>query len=187
MKNSTKELFKKHGWRVDRAIHNYIYFVFYFPYVRFVILIIKYGLNYLTWFKPLKIAGDFVFNRYHGKLLSLDDTKKILTLNEDISATTDKNRKIIPFKYAYNIIIREPDKIAVMDCPCKKSSNAPDWSINSCLYVGKGHEFWLDHCKKYNPRKISQGEALDLSKNSGKGDTSHRRFLKSPRGEVLRE
>jgi hypothetical protein len=26
----------KHGWRYDRAIHNYIYFVFYYPYVAFV-------------------------------------------------------------------------------------------------------------------------------------------------------
>ena len=29
MKQSTKELMGKHGWRIDRAIHNYIYFAFY--------------------------------------------------------------------------------------------------------------------------------------------------------------
>ena len=164
MKKSTKEIFKKHGWRIDRAIHNYIYFVFYYPYVKIILLSMKYGIRHLTWFKPLKYVGHFIFDRYHGKFLSYGDTRKILTLNEDIRAISDRNKKIIPYKYAYRIIIQNPKDIAVMDCPCKKSTNAPDWSINSCLYVGKGHEFWLEHCKKYNSRKISQKEALDIIK-----------------------
>jgi len=34
LKESTREVFKMHGWRVDRAAHNWLYFVFYDLYVR---------------------------------------------------------------------------------------------------------------------------------------------------------
>ncbi len=164
MKQSTKDVFRKHGWRIDRAVHNYIYFVFYYPYVKIILLMTRYGIRYLTWFKPLRYVGRFIFDRYHGKLISYDDTKKILTLDEDIRAISDKNKRIIPYAYAYQIIIRNPKDIAVMDCPCKKSTHAPAESINCCLYVGKGHEFWLEHGKKYHSRRISQKEALNIIK-----------------------
>jgi hypothetical protein len=31
MKKSTKVMFRKHGWRIDGFIHNYLYFVFSIP------------------------------------------------------------------------------------------------------------------------------------------------------------
>ncbi len=33
MKKSTRNIVKMHGWRLDRAIHNYIYFAYYHLYV----------------------------------------------------------------------------------------------------------------------------------------------------------
>jgi ferredoxin len=52
-----------------------------------------------------------------------------------------------------------------MDCPCKKSFNAPAETINSCIVVGSGTgKFWMDSCKKYHPRNISQEEALEIVK-----------------------
>ena len=162
MKTSTRIMVKKHGWRVDRFIHNYIYFLFYYPYVKAVCFILPL-LNHLTWFKPLVPAGKMTFARYHSKVLSFDDTRKIFEINEDISVITEQNKRIIPYKYATKIIFQEPEFIAVMDCPCKKSLNAPDETINSCIAVGKGlASFWLDHCEKYNVRQISQEEALGI-------------------------
>jgi ferredoxin len=169
---STKALFAKHGWRVDRAVHNYIYLAFYYPYVKFVFYLFRFLAKYFFWFTPLRHVIKTAFSRYHAKVLSFGDTKKVFELNEDISAASEKNKQIIPFKYAYAILLQEPDFIAVMDCPCKKTLNAPDWTINSCISVGRTtSQFWIDRCgKKYNAKKISQGEALDLiRKFRGKG------------------
>jgi ferredoxin len=158
-------MFKKHGWRIDRFLHNYIYFVFYYPYVRLVYLLLPFT-NYLTWCKPLIPISNMVFNRYHSKVLSKGDTEKIFTLNRNINVISNANKSIVPYKYANKIIFQEPEYIAVMDCPCKKSANAPEDEISSCVAVGKGlASFWLEHCKKYNPRKITQQEALDLIKH----------------------
>jgi NAD-dependent dihydropyrimidine dehydrogenase PreA subunit len=162
VKESTKMMFRKHGWRVDRFIHNYYYFLFYYPYVKISSVIVQ-SLKYLSWFKPLIPIGKMAFNRYHAKVLSLEDTVKIFTLNEDLRIISDENKKIIPFKYATKIIFQEPDFIVVMDCPCKKSMNAPLEDLNSCIAVGRSiGSFWLEHCQKYNPRKISQTEALEI-------------------------
>ncbi len=163
MKASTKIMMKKHGWRYDRFIHNYIYFKFYHPYVKFVYYLFKYMSQFLSWFKPLNGVLSMALSRYHSKVLSFGDTKKIFTLNENISAMSPDNKKIVPFKYAHKIIFQEPEHIAVMDCPCKVALGDKDEHILSCLAVGKGlSSFWLEHGKKYNAKKISQKDALAL-------------------------
>jgi Pyruvate/2-oxoacid:ferredoxin oxidoreductase delta subunit len=164
LRKSTAGLMAKHGWRIDRAVHNYIYFAFYYPYVKCVYHLFKFLSHYFSWVKPLKHVLVIAFARYHAKILSLADTKKVFELNENVVAVTERNKQIIPFRYAYKILLEDPDYIAVMDCPCKKTLNAPEWTINSCISVGrKTSQFWLDRCgEKYHARKISQQEALDL-------------------------
>ncbi len=175
-------MLQKHGWRLDRFVHNYYYFLFYYPYVailhKFVLL-----LKYLTWFKPIVPVGKMVFNRYHSKVLSAGDTGKIFSLNEDIRYISDENKKIVPYKYATKIIFQEPENIVVMDCPCKKSNNAPEEDINSCLAVGKSvSSFWLEHCKKYHPRKISQKEAMAIIEHFRKKKHITQAFFKVATG-----
>ncbi len=182
MRESTKVLMKKHGWRFDRAIHNYIYFAWYYPYVKFVSILLK-PIKYLTWFKPLKYVGNFVFNRYHCKVLSADDTRKIFELNENVAIDGEDNKKIIPFKYAQKILFTDPEFIVVMDCPCKKSMNDKEENINSCLVVGSGTgKFWLDRCKKYNARVLTQNEALDLIRSFRKKGHVTQAFYKVATG-----
>jgi len=165
MRESTKTLMKKHGWRIDKAIHNYIYFRWYYPYVKTVNYVIT-PLKYLTWFKPLKYAGKMAFSRYHAKFISSGDAKKIFTLKEDVRLVSDENKRIVPYKYAHKILFQNPEYVAVMDCPCKKALKAPADTINSCIVVGSGTgKFWVDTCKKYNAHQITQQEAMDMVKH----------------------
>lgn len=184
MRESTRALMAKHGWRVDRAVHNYLYFYFYYPYVFFLYHLFRILSTYFSWVKPIRHIISMAFSRYHAKVISFGNTKKIFELNEDISATSSKNKMIVPFRYAYKILLQEPDYIAVMDCPCKKTMNAPDWTINSCISVGrKTSQFWLETLgKKYNARKISQQEALDLIKGFRKKGYITQAFFKVATG-----
>lgn len=170
MKESTWIMLKKHGWRVDRFAHNYFYFLFYYPYVKTLSGFVQ-SLKYLTWCKPLVPVGRMIFDRYHSKVLSYQDTRKIFTLNENIRFESEENKGIIPYQYATRIIFQEPEYIAVMDCPCKKSTGAAAEDINSCIAVGKSvASFWLERCGKYHPRKITQAEALSIiDRFRGKG------------------
>ena len=167
MRASTKALMAKHGWRIDKAIHNYIYFAFYYPYVWTLTQFVVKVSPYLAWCKPLNPILRMIVNRYHAKMLSGDNIRKILTLNEDVVALSDKNKRIVPFAYAYKILFQNSEYIAVMDCPCKRAMGVTDpQMLNSCICVGKKTaEFWVDRCgEKYHARRIKQDEALDIVK-----------------------
>lgn len=161
MRESTRRLAQIHGWRIDRFVHNYLYFVFYQPYVRAAMSLVNFA-RHLTWLKPLGIVGGMVFDRYHSKVLSAGDAKKIFVLDENIHLDAEENKQVIPFRYATRIIFQEPRHIAVMDCPCKAVTGTCE-PIGCCIAVGKKlADFWLDHCRKYHARRISQLEALSI-------------------------
>lgn len=188
MLESTRVMMKNHGWRLDKFIHNYIYFAFYRPYVTFVLYLFRFLAATLSWVKPLNVILDMSLARYHAKFLSLNDATKIFSLNENVIATSQENKRIIPFKYATDIILKEPEVIAVMDCPCivakKGRENLGNCGpINRCFAVGKGlATFWVDHCQKYHARYISQAEAIALMQDFRKRGHITQAFFKVATG-----
>jgi len=174
-------MIRKHGWRVDRFIHNYVYFVFYYPYVKSIHLLLQLFRG-MTWFRPLVPVGKMAFERYHAKVLSAGDTRKIFSLSEDVRIVSEENKRAIPYKYATKIIFQEPEFIVVMDCPCKKSTGSCE-PIQSCIAVGRDlATFWLDHCRKYNPRRITQEEALRIIRDFRKTGHVTQAFFKVATG-----
>jgi Pyruvate/2-oxoacid:ferredoxin oxidoreductase delta subunit len=163
MKKSTRNIIKMHGWRVDRAIHNYIYFVYYHLYVSLFLKAGHFLASRFLWLKAVRHAFKFVFERYHAKVLTPSDARKVITLNEDLVIGPDKSKRIIPFDHANKIILKEPEFIVVMDCPCRLHRNNGCKPMDVCIAVGRTTaEFWLEHCQKYHVRKITQDEALKI-------------------------
>ena len=167
MKKSTRNVIKMHGWRADRAIHNYIYFVYYRLYVSLFLKTGRFLASKFLWLKGLRYAFRFVFSRYHAKVLTASDVHKIITLNKDLIIGPDKSERIIPFHYANQIILKEPEFIAVMDCPCRLTRERPCQPVDVCMAVGRTTaEFWLEHGQKYHVRKVSQVEALRIIRDA---------------------
>jgi Fe-S-cluster-containing hydrogenase component 2 len=153
----------KHGWRLDRFAHNYLYFRFYYPYVRTIHLALPALPHLGRLRRVIAPVGRMVFDRYHSKVLATSDARKILTLDRDLLATSPRNRQVIPFRYAHKILLTAGASIAVMDCPCKRSAGAPAEDLTSCIAVGNDlSAFWLEHCDKYHARRITADEALAL-------------------------
>lgn len=194
IKKSTWKVFKAHGWRVDRGLHYYIYFKYYHTYVR--ILMNAMGKNdeklakldpdslqYKIMMGIQRIAENITFARYHGKVLSPGDVTKIIKVEENVTLGTDTTRRIVPFKYARDILLNEPTQIAVMDCPCKALLENPCQPINACIAVGRPvSDFWLEHCEKYNVRKITKDEALDIIEQHRKTGHFNQIFFKVATG-----
>jgi NAD-dependent dihydropyrimidine dehydrogenase PreA subunit len=163
MKESTRRVFRLHGWRVDRAIHNYLYFVFYDLYVKGALYLTQVIVTLFGRFPATRHLARFIFDRYHAKVLSWGDLTKILQLEEAVDLGPDTTGRIIPFRYANRIVLREPTHLAVMDCPCKLELDDPCQPVASCIAVGRPLvDFWLEHCEKYHVRRITQEEALDI-------------------------
>lgn len=164
MLGPTRALLGKHGWRLDRAAHNYLYFVYYYPYVRTLYHLFRFLAAHFTWLRPLRSIIRMAFDRYHAKFLSGGDARKILTLDADLRVVGEKNRDIVPYRYAHSVIFNNPGYIAVMDCPCKKTLGAPAETLASCICVGEATaRFWVERLgNKYNARRISREEALSI-------------------------
>jgi len=158
-----RNVFRFHGWRVDRAVHNVVYFAFY---DRYVPTFVRGGRLLARFFGGSKIVHamyDMVYSRYHAKVITPAEFTKILTLNHDVDLGPDDSKQIIPFEYANNIILEEPEYIAVMDCPCRMSRANPCQPINVCMGIGRHYaELWMDVGEKYHVRKVTQAEALQL-------------------------
>ncbi len=115
----------------------------------------------------LRYALGFLFERYHSKVLSADDARKIITLKEDVVFGPDETKRIIPFDHANKVILTEPDFIAVMDCPCRLARGKPCQAPSVCMAVGRTYaEFWLEHCQKHHARKVTQAEAVAIIKDA---------------------
>lgn len=187
MKKSTREILKKHGWRIDLFVHEYIYFVFYAPYVRTAMFITRFVDRYFSWCKPVvRITAKFIFNRYHAKIITPSDARKIITLNHNISLTGDESKKIIPFAYSTKIIFENPGLIVAMECPCKIASKAPCRPLNACMAIGDPiASFWLEHCKKYHPQIMTRDEAWEhIKKLRATGHVQQVFAKKSSRGQT---
>ena len=183
MKKSTLNIFKMHGWRVDRAVHNYVYFVFYRQYVTAFLTAGRLLANRFSSSQPVSRAFRMIFENYHAKVLTFNDARKILTLDHDLSMDDGNAKKIIPFAEANKIIFNQPDFIAVMDCPCRLSRKQHCEPVNVCMAVGRTTaEFWLDHCRQWHVRRVTQAEALELLKESVKLDRVIAAWLKTETG-----
>jgi len=172
-----------HGSRVDRAAHNYLYFVYYDRYVKVFLAVGRYLVKNFGATGLLAKAFRNVYENYHAKVLTYADARKILTLNHDISLSADKAKKIIPFSAAYKVIFAEADFIAVMDCPCRLSRENYCQPLNVCMAVGRTTaEFWLDHCEKYHVRKITQAQAVEILEGSAAAGRIITAWLKTVTG-----
>jgi ferredoxin len=104
--------------------------------------------------------GDKFADGYHGKVVPLDQAKRLVSIQQDISI---KNlEKVIPFTRAKDIILKNPQRIAVLDCPCRVSRPNPCTPLDVCIIVGDPFvSFILEH----QPRKtrlITSSEALEI-------------------------
>jgi Pyruvate/2-oxoacid:ferredoxin oxidoreductase delta subunit len=163
MRESTRNILRMHGRRVDRAVHNYVYFKYYYAYVLLFLKAGRFLARWLRWVRPLRHAFAFVFESYHSKVLTEGDARKIITLDEDVVIGPDRSSRIIPYGQANQIVLQEPEFIAVMDCPCRLIREDGCQPVNVCLAVGKTTaQFWVEHCQKYHARRVTQDEALQI-------------------------
>ncbi|HEY54218.1 MAG TPA: 4Fe-4S binding protein [Caldilineae bacterium] len=114
-------------------------------------------------------------NGYHGKVVTLDAAKQLVSVDQDISLTNLEH--VIPFEKARDIIFTDPDHIAVLDCPCRASRPDPCLPLDVCLIVGEPFAgFILEH----NPeraRAITSDEAISiLSAEHERGHVHHAYF-----------
>ena len=119
---------------------------------------------------------------YHGKVVKLKDALQLVTQKRDISLEPPET--VIPYKQARNIILQNPESLAVGECACRaaaETSCLPKGEMDVCLFVGDPHASFIG---EYNPkfRKISQDEAVKILEDVHAKGFVHCAFFKKDVG-----
>ena len=121
-------------------------------------------------------AGRAFADSYHGKVLPLEEATRLVTVNEPIMVKDLE--QVIPYTQARSIILRNPDHIVVLDCPCRVSRPDPCLPLSVCLIVGEPFaSFILEH-HPGRSRRIDQEEAATILVEEHDRGHVHHAFFK---------
>jgi len=167
-------------------LHGYIY-------LRWPYFYIRLGLGkhpMQIFFKPLAALATKLYpcepdgdpdrvtwaDTYHGKVMPLDGARRLITVGRNIEIRDLE--KVIPYKRARDIVLQNPERIVVIDCPCRSAREKPCLPLDVCLIVGEPFaSFALEHCPD-KARLIAPAEAVQILEETDKRGHVHHAFFK---------
>ncbi len=103
----------------------------------------------LAWFNEGSTEGGMdegtgFADTYHGKVVLLEQATQLVTVDEEIRL--EDLEQVIPYARARDLVLKNPDHIAVLDCPCRAGRQDPCLPLGVCLIIGEPFaSFIVDH------------------------------------------
>ena len=121
-------------------------------------------------------AGGAFADSYHGKVVPLEHAAQLVSVGEEIRLTDLE--QVIPYTRARDIVLKNPDHIAVLDCPCRASRSDPCEPLDVCLIIGEPFAGFIVEHHPRRSRWISPGEALEILRAENERGHVHHAFFK---------
>jgi Pyruvate/2-oxoacid:ferredoxin oxidoreductase delta subunit len=172
IKKSTTNFWKMQGegaWGIQRVlnmIHGYVYYTLYDHYIACAIFVARTLSRFpRIFFKTVII--DFYGHRYHCKVITYENARKLIAVEEEIVLPTEESKKIIPWEIANKIILKHKEQLAIVDCPCRMEKKTAGKKfcepIHTCIFYGKvGVDFVTSHMPRMNGHRATKEEILNL-------------------------
>lgn len=127
--------------------------------------------------KEESAEGSISFaDTYHGKVMPLESAKQLVLINEEIRLPDLE--QVIPYKRARSIVMKNPDRILALDCPCRSAMENPCTPIDVCLVVGEPFASFVYEHNPERSRFITRDEAIDILKAEDERGHVHHAFFK---------
>lgn len=121
-------------------------------------------------------AGPAFADGYHGKVVPLEEATRLITIKEKVDLTDLEH--IIPYPRARDIILRNPDHIVVLECPCRAARPNPCLPLDVCLIVGEPFASFVIEHHPQRSRWISPQEAEEILQAERERGHVHHAFFK---------
>lgn len=142
-----------------------------------------------SWYRwgPFKAFLRYFPDRYHGKVLSHENARKIIELNEDIRVASEKAERVLTFEQVNQIVMKNPSSIALADCACRKRKEDHCEPIHVCMFVGEPFASFVVNRgrKEINAHYITRDEALEILRTAHEAGFIHNAFFKDVFGDRL--
>jgi Pyruvate/2-oxoacid:ferredoxin oxidoreductase delta subunit len=125
--------------------------------------------------EPAEISVGFA-DTYHGKAVPLEEARKLVLINEEIRLPDLE--QVIPYKRARSIVMKNPDKIVALDCPCRVARENPCLPLDVCLIVGDPFASFIHEHQPDRSRWITRDEAVAILKAEDERGHVHHAFFK---------
>jgi ferredoxin len=137
--------------------------------------------SYLRILKIIVAIGPQSFRRhlgetYHSKVIRLDDARRLITINKDIEIRNLD--QVLPYRYAKDLILRNPHNIVVYECPCRAQKNDPCRPTDVCLVIGDPFVDLLRMFQPFRSRRTTPEEALRILKEEDERGHVHTAWFK---------
>jgi ferredoxin len=187
-----RDLWKLTGWR-----HPVLFFhaVFYLgntrAYVNLLATIYEWIQRHVPrrWYNWPLMRGFLRYfpDRYHGKVLKYEDARKILELNHDLQVDPDKAERVLTYAQVNQIVMKNPESIAVGDCGCRKRKPDHCEPMQVCMFVGEPFATYaVQHgAETLNVHYVTKEEALDVLRRAHEAGFVHNAFFKDAMGDRL--
>ncbi len=113
---------------------------------------------------------------YHGKVVPLESARRLVSIGEEVQVSCPE--QVIPYSRAREIILKNPDHIVVLDCPCRASRLDPCHPLDVCLIVGEPFASFVAEHNPGRTRHITQAEAVEILEAEDKRGHVHHAFFK---------
>jgi len=174
IKKSTRNFWKiqKEGaWGIQRIlnmIHGYMYYTLYDHYVTSSLVLLRF-LGKFPKFIYQVIAIDFLATRFHCKILTYENARKLVALEESVVLPTEKSKKIIPWEIANKLIFNHKNHLAIVDCPCRLEKKTAGKKycepVHTCVFMGKTSvDFITSHMSRMHGTRAAKEQVLNLLK-----------------------
>ncbi len=121
-------------------------------------------------------AGASFEDAYHGKVVPLEQATQLVTVDEEIRLVGLE--RVIPYARARDIVLKNPDHIAVLDCPCRVSRSEPCQPLDVCLIVGEPFASFIVEHHPDRARWISPEQAVTILREEDERGHVHHAFFK---------
>lgn len=126
--------------------------------------------------QPQDGKGVTFADTYHGKVVSTDSALQLIDIREDIRL--ENLEPVVPYAKARDIILKNPDHIVALDCPCRSVRDDPCKPLDVCLIIGEPFaSFILDH-QPGKARAVDVREAAAILKAEHQRGHVHHAFFK---------
>jgi NAD-dependent dihydropyrimidine dehydrogenase PreA subunit len=139
----------------------------------------------IGWFERLASAPPRVEGKdpaigfadtYHGKVVTLESATKLVTVNRSIELRDLEH--VIPYALARDIVMKDPDHIVVLECPCRASRAKPCLPLDVCLIVGEPFASFVKEHHARRARWITPSEAVGILRDEHERGHVHHAFFK---------
>ena len=113
---------------------------------------------------------------YHGKVMPLESACRLVMVNEDIHIRDLE--KVIPYERAREILLKNPDHILALECPCRSARVHPCLPVDVCLVIGEPFASFVAEHHPRRSRWISQVEAVEILRQEDERGHVHHAFFK---------